>query len=728
MSAPLEIVNIDARPPVALPRGLGQSSRPTMKRLLVTSALPYANGHIHLGHLVEYTQTDIFVRYWRMVGREAIYICADDTHGTAIMMRARQEGRREADVIADMSEAHQRDFAGFQIRFDHYGSTDSADNRAVCEEIWSSLRARGLVAARDVTQLFDPQEQVFLADRFVKGTCPRCSAPDQYGDSCDKCGSTYAATELVDARSTLSGAPPELRSAPHLFVAIEPEHEFLSGWTQAEGRMPREIANYLAGHFLAEPLRDWDISRPAPYFGFEIPDAPGQYWYVWFDAPIGYVGTTRSYCAKRGEPLDAWWRSEDAEIVHVIGKDIVYFHTLFWPVMLKSAGLTLPSRVQVHGFLTVNGEKMSKSKGTFVLGSTYLKHLDPAYLRYYYASKLGPKVDDLDLNMDEFVQKVNSELVNKVVNLASRSSRFVQKTGLSASYPEDGGLFRAGAEAGDEIGAAYAAFDFARAMRAVVALADRANEFVDRAQPWALAKQPGKEAEVQAACTVALNLFRQIALYLAPVLPKLAEDSARLLNAPMDRWELAKSPLVGTQVAPYEHMMKRVEPEAVQRMLADSTEAPPPPASAAGKAEAAPANATPGAASATTATAGAAPEDDGGPLAEEPLAPECTIDDFGKVDLRVARVLSAKGVEGSKKLLELRVSLGGGVERTIFAGMKAFYKPEDLVGRLVVVCANLAPRKMKFGTSEGMMLAAGGADTAFLLSADSGAKPGMRVR
>lgn len=683
-----------------------------MKRLLVTSALPYANGHIHLGHMVEYTQTDIFVRYWRMTGRDCIYICADDTHGTSIMMRARQEGRSELELIADMSAAHQRDFAGFQIRFDHYGSTHSPDNRAVCDEIWASLRARGLVQTREVTQLFDPQEKVFLADRFVKGTCPRCSAPDQYGDSCDKCGSTYAATELVDARSTLSGATPELRSAPHLFVAIEPEHDFLARWTQEEGRMPRETANYLAGHFLSEPLRDWDVSRPAPYFGFEIPDAPGQYWYVWFDAPIGYIGTTRAFCAARGEPLEAWWRSEDAEIVHVIGKDIIYFHTLFWPVMLKSAGFNLPTRVQAHGFLTVNGEKMSKSKGTFVLASTYLKHLDPAYLRYYYASKLGPKVDDLDLNVDEFVQKVNAELVNKVVNLASRSSRFVQKTGLAASYPDDGGLFQAAAEAGDEIAAAYASFDFARAIRTIIGLADRANEYVDRAQPWALAKQPGKEAEVQAACTVALNLYRQLALYLAPVLPRLAEESGKLLNSPMDRWELAKAPLVGTPVAPYQHLMKRVEPDAVQRMLADSMEALP----------------TPAAASASAAPpAPTAADDDGAPLAAEPLAPECSIDDFTKVDLRVARVLSAEGVEGAKKLLKLRVSLGGGVERTVFAGIKAYYKPEELVGRLVIVCANLAPRKMKFGTSEGMILATGGEDTAFVLSPDSGAKPGMRV-
>jgi methionyl-tRNA synthetase len=678
-----------------------------MKRLLVTSALPYANGHLHLGHVLEYTLTDIYVRAWRMTGRRVLFFCADDTHGTTTMIRARREGRREVEIIADMSAAHQRDFEALQIRFDHYGSTDSPANRALCEEIWAALRARGRVVEKEVTQLFDPKEGVFLADRFVKGTCPRCGAPDQYGDSCDKCGSTYTATELVDARSTLSGAKPEVRSAPHLFVAIEPEHEFLASWTQAEGRMPKEVANYLAGHFLSEPLRDWDVSRPAPYFGFEIPDAPGNYWYVWFDAPTGYIAATKEWCDARGEALDSYWRSDETEIVHVIGKDIIYFHTLFWPAMLKSAGFSLPSRVQAHGFLTVNGEKMSKSKGTFVLASTYLKHLDAAYLRYYYASKLGPKVDDLDMNLEEFAQKVNAELVNKIVNLASRSARFVEKTGLAASYPDDGGLFQAGAQAGDEVAAAYASFDFARAIRIVVGLADRANEYVDRAQPWALVKQAGKQAEVQAACTIALNLYRQIALYLAPVLPKLAEDSGKLLGCAMDRWELAKAPLLGSPVAPYQHLMKRVEPAAVQQMVADSLVADSIEQAAAGEP--------------------AATEDDGAALAAEPLAAECTIDDFNKVDMRIARVVAAEGVEGAKKLLKLRVSLGGGVERTVFAGIKAHYKAEDLVGRLVIVCANLAPRKMKFGTSEGMVLAAGGEDSVFLLSPDSGGKPGMRV-
>ncbi|MDI1447311.1 methionine--tRNA ligase [Polyangium sp. 6x1] len=685
--------------------------------LLVTSALPYANGHIHLGHVLEYTLTDIFVRYQRMTGRRCIYICADDTHGTSIMIRARKEGRSEEAVIGEMSAAHQRDFADLMIQFDHYGSTNSAATREICHEIWASLRKNGRVAKRDVTQLFDPQAGTFLADRFVKGNCPRCGSPDQYGDSCDKCGSTYSATELVDPKSTLSGARPELKSAEHLFVAIEPDHAFLAEWTAAEGRMPKEISNYLAGHFLAEPLRDWDVSRPAPYFGFEIPDAPGHYWYVWFDAPIGYMGTTREWCDKNGERMDDWWRSDKAEIVHVIGKDIVYFHTLFWPSMLKSAGYSLPSRVQVHGFLTVNGEKMSKTKGTFVMARTYLDHLDPAYLRYYYASKLGGRVEDFDLNVDEFVQKVNAELVNKIVNLASRSSRFVAKTGLSANYPDDGGLFEAAAKAGAEIGEAYAAFDFARAIRIIVGLADRANEYVDRVAPWALAKQPGKEQDVQNACTVALNLYRQIVLYLGPVLPKLAAESGVLLNCPMDRLDLAQKPLVGTPVAPYQHLMKRMEMDAVQKMIEASRAGEP------GEA--------PKAAAAPEAGAGeAAPtkwEDAGDALAKEPLAPQCSIDDFTKVDMRVARIIAAEGVPGAKKLLKLTVSLGGDTTRQVFAGIKAYYDPKDLLGRLVIVCANLAPRQMKFGLSEGMVLAAGDGENVFVLSADSGAKPGMRV-
>jgi methionyl-tRNA synthetase len=680
-----------------------------MKRLLVTSALPYANGHIHLGHVVEYAQTDIWVRAMRMKGRRVTYVCADDTHGTAVMMRARQEGRSELEIIAAMSEAHQRDFDALQIRFDHYGSTHSEENRRFAGAIWKAFREAGRVTETHVEQLFDPVEKIFLADRFVKGACPRCKAKDQYGDNCDKCGATYEATELVDPRSTLSGAVPELATAEHLLVSVEPDRPWITEWIQTEGRMPREMANYLKGFFLGQPFRDWDVSRPAPYFGFEIPDAPGHFFYVWFDAPIGYLAATSQWCEKTGESFDDWWRSSECDVVHVIGKDIVKFHALFWPSMLKLGGFSLPSRIHVHGFLTVNGEKMSKSKGTFVLASTYLAHLDPAYLRYYYASKLGSGVDDLDLNLEEFIQKVNAELVNKVVNLASRSAKFVAHTGLASAYPDDEGLFARAAAEGDEVEKAYEAFDFARVTRLVVAMADRANEYVDRKAPWALAKQPGSEAEVTKVCTVALNLFRQLVVYLAPVLPKLADDVAALLGAPITSFADARTPLVGSPVAPYQHLMKRVDPKAVEAMIeASRVEA----------ASAAPAPAEPA----------HAEVDDGTALAADPLAPVCSIDDFGKVDLRVARVLRAESVPDAKKLLKLEVSLGGDARRTIFAGIKAHYAPEQLVGRLVIVCANLAPRQMKFGTSEGMVVCAGGGEGVFVLSPDVGAKPGMRVR
>jgi len=689
-----------------------------MKPLLVTSALPYANGHIHIGHLLEYLETDIWVRAQRMTGRKVVYVCADDTHGTAITLRARKEQRPETAVIADMSDAHQKDFAGFGIEFDHYGSTHSEENRVLAGEIWKAFRERGLVRSVEIEQLFDPIEKVFLADRFVKGECPVCKSPDQYGDNCDKCFSTYEATDLKNPISTLSAATPVLEKAEHLLVNIEPERPWLTEWTQAEGRMPREIANYLKGFFLGQPLREWDVSRPAPYFGFEIPDAPGHFFYVWFDAPIGYIAATKQWCNKTGESFDDWYRSDKVDIVHVIGKDIVKFHTLFWPVMLKLSGFSLPKRVQVHGFLTVNGEKMSKSKGTFVLGSKYLEHLDPAYLRYYYASKLSAKVDDLDLNLDELASKVSGELVNKVVNLASRSSRFLAKTGFTDAYPDDGGLFEAGKQAGVEIAEAYENWDFARVTRVVMALADRANEFIDKAQPWALAKQPGKEDDVQRVCSIALNLFKQIVTYLAPIVPILARDSAALLGCTFERFEDAGNPLVAVPVGTYQHLMKRVDPELVKKMIDESK--PEPDETAAAPAPAAAANlAAPAAATAAA--------DDGAALEKEPLAATCSIDDFTKIDLRVARIVNAEAVPEAKKLLKLTVSLGGDATRTVFAGIKAYYKPEDLVGRLVIVCANLAPRQMKLGLSEGMVLAAGAEGEAFVLSPDSGAKAGQRV-
>lgn len=678
----------------------------TKRRILVTSALPYANGPIHLGHLVEYLQTDIWVRFQRLRGHRVIYLCADDTHGTAIMISAQKEAITEEELIARMHQAHLDDFGRFYIEFDNYGSTHSEENRELCGRIWVALRQSGLVREQEVAQLYDPVKGLFLADRFVKGTCPKCGAADQYGDNCERCSHTYAATELIDPVSTLSGTRPEVRKAVHLFVQIEKLHEFLDDWTQSNDHLQPEIANYLKGHYLGEPLWPWDISRPAPYFGFEIPDSPGNYWYVWFDAPIGYIASTLQWCKRHGERLEDWWQSPQTEIHHFIGKDITRFHTLFWPAMLKTAGLSLPRQIHIHGFLTVNGEKMSKSRGTFVRAATYLEQLDPAYLRYYYAAKLTGGVEDIDMNLDEFVTKVNADLVGNVVNLAARTARFAEKCGLAAEYPDDGGLFAQAAADGDTIAAAYEACDTNRAMRLVLAAGDRANQFIDRAAPWALAKDPQKQRQLQDVCTIGLNLFRQLAVYLAPVLPRLAEQTGQLLHEPIQSWDQSKQPLVGKPVQRYQHMMVRVRREQVEAMIEASKDKEP------AMSESAP-----------------APHDSDEPLTAEPLVESpVSIDELMKADLRIARVVTCEDVPGADKLLKLTVSLGGNVRRTVFAGIKTAYKPEQLVGRLVVLAANLAPRKMKFGVSEGMVLASGpGGRDIFLLSPDPGAKPGQRV-
>jgi methionyl-tRNA synthetase len=677
-----------------------------VRRILVTSALPYVNADIHIGYLLEAIQTDIWVRFQKLIGNRCIYVCADDTHGTATMIRARKEGRSEEELIAEVQAAHERDLAGFDIGFDNYGSTHSPENRALCEEFWRAIRKAGLVRERDVEQLYDPEAGLFLADRFVRGTCPKCGSPDQPGDNCSKCGHHYSPTELINPRSTVSGTKPEIRRSPHLFIELEQLHGFLEDWSQSGEHLQPEIANYLKGHFLGEPLRDWDISRPAPYFGFEIPDSPGNFWYVWYDAPIGYMASTRQYCDRTGERFDHWWRSPETEVRHFIGKDITYFHTLFWPGMLKTAGYTLPAKVHIHGFLTVGGEKMSKSKGTFVAARTYLKHLDPSYLRYFYASKLSSRVEDFDLSVDEFVAKVNTDLVNKVVNLASRTAKFVESTGLSPKYPENGGLFAAGAKAGDEIRDAYEATDYSKAMRIIMGLADAANPYVEERKPWDLRKDPAKARELQDVCTVALNLFRQVVVYLTPVLPQLAKQTGELLNDPIERWEQSQKPLVGTRVNRFTHMLRRVEEKDVLAMIEDSK-----------------GSSAPGSAAGQKTYA-----DSGEALTAEPLAPECTIDEFAAVDLRVARVIAAEDVPDAKKLLKLTLSLGGGTTKTVFAGIKEAYKPEDVLGRLVICVANLAPRTMKFGVSEGMVCAAGpGGKDVFVITVDEGAVPGQRV-
>ena len=680
-----------------------------MRQILVTSALPYANGHIHIGHLVEYLQTDIWVRFQKMQGHRCVYFCADDTHGTAITIRAQVEGRSEEEVIAEMSEAHRRDFAGFGIEFDNYGSTHSDENREVCHEIWAALRTADMVIEEEIDQLFDTEKGVFLADRFVRGTCPKCGSKDQPGDNCGNCGETYSPTDLVDPVSVLSGTRPVIRAATHLFVQIEKLHDFLNEWTQS-GTLPSESANYLRNFFLNEPLRNWDVSRPAPYFGFEIPDSPGNYWYVWFDAPIGYIGSTSQWCQRHGENLDDWWRNDATEINHFIGKDIQYFHTLFWPAMLKTAGYNLPTQVHIHGFLTVDGEKMSKSRGTFVRAAKYLEHLHPGYLRYYYATKLSSRVEDLDLNLEEFVARINSDLVGKVVNLASRTAKFVAESGLSDQYPDDGGLFEKFAARGNDIAEAYEKGDYSKAMRMIMELADQANPYVEANAPWDLRKDPEKAGELQDVCTVALNLFRTLVIYLAPVLPDLAAKTGELFGETYTSWKQSGTPLSGRPIAKFQHMMQRVEATKVEAMITESRE------------EAA-VNAVP-----AKAVAPATWDDSGDALAATPIADEITIDDFTKVDLRVARIIAADEVPEARKLVKLTLSLGGESTRTVFAGIKSAYDPTVLVGKLVVVVANLAPRTMKFGVSSGMIIAAGpGGEDIFLLSPDEGAVPGQRV-
>ncbi len=693
------------------------------RKILVTAALPYANGPIHIGHLVEYIQTDIWVRFQRLRGERCIYICADDTHGTAITIRARKECRSEEELIAQVKAEHERDFAGFRISFDNYGSTNSSENRELCGEIWDAICRAGLVKTENVDQLYDTVANTFLADRFVRGTCPHCRAANQPGDNCSACGATYSPTELIDPVSTLSDSKPEIRSAPHLFIELNQLRDFLVEYTQQGDHLQKEIANYLRGHFLGDAdspeglkeLKSWDVSRPAPYFGFEIPGHLGHYWYVWFDAPIGYIASTKQWCDRHGERLEDWWKSDDVEIHHFLGKDITYFHTLFWPGMLKTAGFSLPRKIHIHGFLTVNGAKMSKSTGTFVKAETYLKYLDPSALRYFYASKLTPRVDDLDLSVDEFVNKFNADIVGKVVNLASRTAKFVEQVGLSKTYPEDGGLFARAAAVGHEIADAYQECDFARATRLICEIADQVNPFVDTEQPWVLRKDPSQAQRLQDVCTIALNLFRQLAIYLAPILPDLAERAGQLLHDPIVSWDQSQTPLLGTPVAKFEHMLKRIEVKDFEKMIEETA-----------KETAKEIATTPAAGEGTVAAS--LPQDSDEALRNEPLAAECTIEDFAKVDLRVARIVRAEHVPEAKKLLKLTVSLGGEHTRTVFAGIKAAYEPESLVGRLVIIVANLKPRAMKFGLSEGMVCAAGGGGTeVYLLSPDSGAVPGQRV-
>jgi methionyl-tRNA synthetase len=665
------------------------------RRILVTSALPYANGPIHIGHLVEYIQTDIWVRFQKSRGHECVYVCADDAHGTPIMLKAREEGITPDALIEHMWTAHQRDFADFMVEFDSFHSTHSEENRELTELFYGRLKAAGHITEREIEQAWDPAEKMFLPDRYIKGTCPRCGAADQYGDSCESCGATYAPSELKDAVSVISGKAPVQRKSLHYFVQLSDFEAMLKEWTGSSARVQAPVARKL-GEWFEAGLRDWDISRDAPYFGFRIPGTEDKYFYVWLDAPIGYMASFRKLCAERGLDFDEWWKpGSETEVHHFIGKDIIYFHTLFWPAILHGAGFRKPTSVHAHGFLTVNGQKMSKSRGTFIMARSWMEHLDPEPLRYYYAAKLGSGIDDIDLSLDDFVQRVNADLVGKLVNIASRCAGFISKRfdGKLADTLPDPALFDEFAAQADTIAACYERRDFAAAMRAVMALADRANQYIDEHKPWVMAKDEARLPEVQGVCTQGLNLYRQLITWLAPVLPRTAARSAAFLDTAPLLWNDAQAPLLAHRINAFTPLLTRIDPEQVTKM----TDAPQ-----------------------TPATQPAGPAD---------LAPEITIDDFSKVDLRVARIAKAEHVDGADKLLRLTLDLGGGATRTVFAGIKSAYAPEDLEGRLTVMVANLAPRKMRFGLSEGMVLAAGpGGKDLFILSPDEGAEPGMRIK
>lgn len=670
--------------------------------MLVTCALPYANGSIHLGHMLEHIQADIWVRYQRMRGHQVHFICADDAHGTPIMLKAQQMGITPEEMIAAVSKEHQTDFAGFNISFDNYHSTHSNENRELAELIYGRLKDGGFIKGRTITQLFDPEKSMFLPDRFVKGTCPKCKSPEQYGDNCDSCGATYSPTELIDPKSAVSGATPVMKDSEHFFFDLPQFETWLAGWVRGSGAIQEEMANKMQEWF-ESGLQQWDITRDAPYFGFEIPGAPGKYFYVWLDAPIGYMASFKNLCNKRGDiDFDSYWKADsEAELYHFIGKDIAYFHCLFWPSMLEGAGFRKPTKVNVHGYVTVNGAKMSKSKGTFIKASTYLNHLDPECLRYYYAAKLNSRIDDLDLNLDDFVARVNADVVNKLVNLASRNAGFIAKRfdGKLAATCAEPELYAEFANASASISEAYEAREFSRAIREIMALADKANRYVDEKAPWVLAKQEGADAGLQAVCSVGINLFRVLMAYLKPVMPLLAERAEAFLGETLT-WDGVALPLTNHQLTPFKALFSRIEPAKIEAMIEASKE---------------------------DLAKEQAPKITG-PLADDPISPTISYEDFAKLDLRVALIKKAEAVPEADKLLKLQLDLGGET-RQVFAGIKSAYNPEDLEGKLTVMVANLAPRKMRFGMSEGMVLAAGpGGKDLWILEPQEGAQPGMRVK
>ena len=663
------------------------------RKILVTSALPYANGSIHIGHLVEYIQTDIWVRFQKLRGNECYYVCADDAHGTPIMLRAEKENITPEELINRVNTEHQQDFADFAIEFDNYYSTHSSENQYFANLIYKNLASGGHIERRTIKQFYDPTKEMFLPDRFIRGECPHCGAKDQYGDSCEECSKTYNPTELKNPISAVSGTTPVEKESEHLFVNLANFTEMLQEWTKV---LQPAVLNKLS-EWLESGLQAWDISRDSPYFGFEIPDEPGKFFYVWLDAPIGYMASFKNLCEKKNLNFDEFWAADSqAEVYHFIGKDITYFHCLFWPAMLSGAGFRTPTSVFVHGFLKVDGQKMSKTRGTFINARTYLNHLNPTYLRYYFAAKLGNGVEDVDLNLEDFLQRVNADLVGKFVNIASRCVNFITSRfdGKLTSELADKDLYQQFIDAGDSIADAYENRDYNKAIREVMFLADIANKYIDENKPWVLVKQKDSEAELHAVCSQSLNLFRVLMGYLAPILPTLTSEVESFLNAPIT-WQ--PEALVNHKINKFKRLLNRVEQKQIDAMVDASKE---------------------------TLVATIPVE-----KTAEKIADTISYEDFAKVDLRIAKIVKAEHVEEAKKLLKLTLDIGEDKPRTVFAGIKEAYQPEQLTGQLTVMVANLAPRKMRFGLSEGMVLAAGpGKKDLWILSPDDGAEPGMKVK
>lgn len=696
------------------------------RKILVTSALPYANGSIHLGHLVEYIQTDIWVRFQKMQGHTVHYVCADDTHGTPIMLRAEKEGITPEALIDEVHKEHSADFAEFLVEFDNYYSTNSEENRVLSSEIYKKLKANGKITTKTIEQFYDPVKNMFLPDRFIKGECPKCHAKDQYGDSCEVCGATYNPTELINAYSAVSGAAPVRKETEHYFFKLSECEDFLKEWTRS-GTLQGEAANKM-GEWFKNGLNDWDISRDAPYFGFEIPDAPGKYFYVWLDAPIGYMASFKKLCQDKGLDFDEYWTKDSkTELYHFIGKDILYFHALFWPATLEYSGHRKPTQIFAHGFLTVNGEKMSKSRGTFITARSYLDHIkNPEYLRYYYAAKLNSTMEDIDLNLEDFVARVNSDLVGKYINIASRTAGFINKqfdgricdTHLAGTFTKlpherQALVIQQLTREANVIHRFYEHRQYGKAIMQIMKLADIANAYVAEQAPWVIAKQDGRQHDLQRVCSIALEAFRLLTLYLKPVLPKVAQEVEVFLNIPPLSWDDVNDCLkAGHQIGQYQHLITRIDPKQIEAMTEANKE-----------------NLQATTAPQPHSEQRHAVHQQNEVKADALEAEYISIDDFTKVDLRIARIVSAEHVEGAEKLLKLMLDIGEDQPRQVFAGIKSAYDPTALVGRLTVMVANLAPRKMKFGMSEGMVLAAsnelGGP---FILSPDVGAQAGMRVK